>query len=390
MSSLRSVIFVSVVLLVTVVGGYWLINLTLPPEPLSPELGTPKLSMAQISPSQHAKPLFFTMSALPYVKEHWEEWGKAFHSPSLVAEEIAVPCEAALQSVENWNVLDHKWRFGTLLLMGDPAGFRPLLEYLRKSPEWTLTQLDPTSLVFERAPARAWSTADLTQVLDCFQTHSATEQKTARVLIAHRLMYLKEVPVAKKLLEEALKLEPRSKEAWTEMAQLHGMQGEWQESLAAAERALASESYYLPAQKAQAQALYSLGALDRALDVTRNLYQAAPADLPTLLLHAKATHAAHSFIEEIDVLQRMISLLEANSQPVGPWQVYLGQAYASAGNSLMAEELFKTALKDETLSDAQRAYVLQSLERIDSKSDLLNVGPAFPESSLLDAAEYRP
>ncbi|MEI6561614.1 MAG: hypothetical protein WCO68_05960 [Verrucomicrobiota bacterium] len=390
MSSLRSFLFVTVVLLVTVGGAYWLVNLTRPPEPLSPELGTPKLSLEQIPPSQHSKPLFFTMAALPYVKEHWEEWGKAFHSPTLLAEEIAVPCEAALQSIENWNVLDRKWRFGTLLLMGDPAYFRPLLEYLRKSPEWTLTRLDPTSLVFERAPARAWTTADLPQLLDCFQTHSAVEQKTARILIAHRLMYLKEAPTARKLLEEVLKLEPQSQQAWTEMAQLHGMQGEWRESLTAAERALACGGRYRPAQMAQAQALYSLGALEKALTVTRNLYQAAPADLPTLLLHAKTTHAAHAFIEEIDVLQRMVALLEANSQPVGPWQVYLGQAYASAGNGLLAQELFKAALKDETLSDTQRAYVQQFLDRMDSKNDLLNVGPAFPESSLLDAAEYRP
>ena len=390
MSSLRSFLFVTVVLLVTVGGGYWLLDLTRPPEPLSPELDTPKLSMAQIAPSQHSKPLFFTMTALPYVKEHWDEWGKAYHSPSLLAEEIAVPCDAALQSVENWNVLDHKWRFGTLLLMGDPAYFRPLLEYLRKSPEWTLTQLDPTSLVFERGAARAWTLTDLPQLLAVFQTHSATEQKSARIAIAHRLMYLKEIPTARRLLEEALKMEPRSKQAWTEMAQLHGMQGEWQESLAAAEHALASDSLYRPAQHAQAHALYSLGAFDRALNITRQLYQAAPADLPTLLLHAKATHASHAFVEEIDVLQRMIALLEANSQPVGPWQAYLGQAYASAGNGLVAQDLFKTALKDETLSDAQRAYVQKFLDRMDSKSDLLNIGPAFPESSLLDAAEYRP
>ena len=390
MSSLRSFIFVTVVILVTLGGGFWLMDLTRPPEPLSPELATPKLSMAQIAPSQHTKPLFFTMAALPYVKEHWEEWGKAFRSPALLAEEIAVPCEAALQSVESWNVIDRKWRFGTLLLMGDPAYFRPLLEYLRMSPEWTLTQLDPTSLVFERAPARAWTTANLAQLLAVFQTHSATEQRTARISIAHRLMYLKEVPTAKKLLEEVLKTDSTSKQAWTEMAQLQGMQGEWQESLVAAERALATENRYRPAQLAQAQAFYSLGSFNKALDVTRGLYQAAPADLPTLLLHAKVTHAAHAFMEEIDVLQRMIALLEANSRPVGPWQVYLGQAYASAGNSSVAGDLFKTALKDETLSDAQRAYVQKFLDRMDTKSDLLNIGPAFPESSLLDAAEYRP
>ena len=390
MGVLRSFFFVTLVLLATVGGAYWVWNLTRPPEPLSAELSTPMLSMAHPSASQHAKPLFFPMVAIPYVKEHWTEWSGAFRLPTPLPEEIAVACEGALQSVPNWNVLDRKWRFGTVLLMGDPASFRPLLDYLRKSPGWTLTQLDPTSLVFERSAAQAWTPADLPQLLGVFQTRSETEQITARIFIAHRLMYLEEMAAAKTLLDEVLKMDPQSKQGWTEMAQLHGMNGQWKQSLAAAERALDLGEHYRPAQMAQAQALYALGAIEKALHVTRELYQAAPADQSILLLHAKVTHAAHSFVEEIEVLQKVIALLESNAQPTGPCQVYLGQAYAATGNNAMAEDLFRAALKDATLSDAQRAYIQKALDRMETKSDLLRLGPAFPESSLLDAAEYRP
>ena len=378
MGLLRSLIFVTVVLFVTIGGGWWVWVLTRPPEPLSPELATPTLSMEQLSPSQHTKPLFFTMAALPYVKEHWTTWRAAFHPPTMVPEEIAVPCDSALQSVDNFHVLDHKWRFGTILLMGDPAYFRPLLDYLRKSPEWTLTHLDPTSYVFARSPAAAWTTGALTQMLAAFETHSDAEKKTARTSLAHRLMYLGEMPTAKMLLEEALKMEPDSKQAWAGMAQLHGMLGEWKEALAAAEHALSVDARYRPAQMAQAQALHSLGKFDKALAVTRELYEVAPADLPTLLLHAKVTHSAHAFTEEIEVLQRMITILDGNSQPVGSWQVYLAQAYASTGNGAMAEELFATALEDETLSEAQRTYIKNALDRMDAKADLLNLGSSLP------------
>jgi len=390
MGILRSFLFVIVVILITIGGGYWVWVLTRPPEPLSPELETPKIAMEQIDPSRRAKPLFFTIAALPYMKEHWAEWSGAFRLPTPLPEEIAVPCDATLQSPSDWRALDRKWRFGALLLMGDPANFRPLLDYLRKSPDWTLTQIDPTSLVFERSPARAWTTANLPQLLAVFQTHSATEQKMARIWIAHRLMYLGEMPTARMLLDEVIKMDGQFPQGWTELAQLHGMQGKWEEALSAAERALSFDNHFRPAQMVQAHALYALGKFNRALDITRELYQAAPADLPTLLLHAKASHEAHAFVEEIDVLQRMIALLQGNSQPVGAWQIYLGQAYAATGYNTLAVDQFKTALQDINLSETQRAFVQKALERLESKGDLLNGGPSFPESSLLDAPEYRP
>ena len=386
----RYIFCVIAILLVAMGGCYGLWVATRPHEPLSPELDTPKLSMEQLPPSLRAKPLFFTLAAVPYLKEHWQEWSGAYGLPTPLPEEVAVHCDATRQSPKDWRVLDRKWRFGAILLTGDPANFRPLLDHLRKSPDWTLTRLDPTSLVFERSPARAWAPADVALVLSVFQTHSAEEQKAARILIAHRLMYLEEMPMAKTLLKEVLKMDSRSKQAWTELAGMHGMMSQWQESATAAQRALAVGSRYRPAQTALAHALYALERFDKALDVSRTLYAEAPADGSTLLLHAQVTHAAHAFVEEIDVLQRLIGLLQGAAQPVGSWQVYLGQAYAATGNRSLAEDQFKTALKDPALSQAQRVFVQKAMERIETKPNLLNSGPSLPQSSLLDAPPYRP
>jgi len=386
----RSLLFAIAILLIAMGGCYCVWLMTRSPEPLSRELDTPKLALEQLAPALRAKPLFFTLAAVPYLKEHWQEWSGAFGSPTPLPEEIAAQCTATLQSPRDWRALDRKWRFGVLLLAGDPASFRPLLDHLRKSPDWTLTQLDPTSIVFERSPARAWTTADVAQLLAVFQTHSTEEQKLARILIAHRLMYLGEMPAAKTLLEEVLQEEPRSKQAWTELAGLHGMMSQWRESLAAAERALASDSRYRPAQVAQTHALYALERYDNALEVSRALYEQAPTDSSTLLLHAQVTHAAHAFVEEIDVLQKLIGLMQGASQPVGSWQIYLGQAYAATGNSTMAEDQFKAALIDPGLSEAQRTFAQNALERLETKSNL-SKEQEFPKpSSLLDAPENRP
>jgi len=386
----RSILFVIAIFLIAIGGCYYVWLMTRPPAPLSRELDTPKLSLEHLAPALRAKPLFFTLAAVPYLKEHWQEWSGAFGSPTPPPEEIAAQCTATLQTPKDWRALDRKWRFGALLLTGDPASFRPLLDHLRKSPDWTLTQIDPTSIVFERSPARAWTTADVAQLLTVFQTHSTGEQKLARILIAHRLMYLGEMPTAKTLLEEVLQEEPRSKQAWTELAGLHGMMSQWRESLAAAESALASDSRYRPARVAQAHALYALERFDNALDVSRTLYEETPADGSTLLLHAEVTHAAHAFVEEIEVLQKWIGLLQSDSQPVGSWQIYLGQAYSATGNRALAEDQFKTALKDPNLSEAQRAFAQKALARLETKPDLSDKGPSIPNSSLLDAPAYRP
>ncbi len=390
MQSLRSLLFILAIVLIALGGGYWLNSMILPPEQASPELQTPKLSMEQLDPGLRSKPLFFTLPAVPYIKEQWQQWSGAFGLPVPLPEEIAVQCDATLQSPADWRALDRKWHFGALLLAGDPAGFRPLLDHLRNSPDWKLTRLDPTSFVFERSPARAWTPADVAKVLAVFQTHSLGEQKSARTSTAHRLVYLGEMEEAQKLLKEALQMDAKYKEAWTELAQLHGMQHHWQEALVTAERALEFDGRYRPAQKVQAHAYYALGQYGKALEVTRVLYEAAPADAPTLMLHAKVAHAAHVYMEEIEILQRMISLLQGYSQPVGAWQIYLGQAYSATGNTFMAADQFKIALKDPTLSEAQRTFSQKALERIELKPDLLDGGPAFPQSSLLDAPEYHP
>ena len=381
-TSLIALLFAAALLVGT---GVVAMRYAVPPTPLSVELDTPKLSMENIDPGLRAKPIYFTLAAVPYLKEHWTEWSEAFGASTPLPEELAIQFDPTAQSPEAWRALDRKWRFGTLLLTGDPAGFRPLLDHLRQSPDWTLTRLDPTSLVYERSPAKAWTTADLAPLLAAFQSHSAEEQKIARRLIAHRLMFLGEMAAARSLLEETLKADPKAKEAWTELASLHGMQGQWEEALKAAAQALNADRRYRPAQIVQANALYALRQFEGALYATRNLYREAPADIQTLLLHAKTTHAVHSYQEEIEVLQRMIGLMKGRSQPVGMWQIYLGQAYAALGGAVQAADQFKAALSDPTLPEAEQAFARKAIERVEAKTDMFGRSAILPKSSLLDA-----
>lgn len=345
-----------------------------PEPPPSPELGSPKLALACLNDSQRTKPLYFNRAALPWLKEHWRDWQAAFGKEAPAPEELAAEFDLGLQSSKVWRASDRKWRFGAVLLTGDPAVFRPLLNSLREAPDWTLISLDPTSYLFVRMEAagtpRTWNAAaDVPSLLAAFDNHSPKERVMARVQIAHRLLFLDDFATARTLLEEAFKLDPKSKEAWTEMAGLEGMSSQWQESYNAAKKALARDGRYRPAKIALVNALYGMRRFEEALDGSRDLYNQRPVDGELLLLHAKVTHAAHAYVEEAEVLHQVISLLQGRSLPIGFWQIYLGQAYSATGDTLQALEQFKNALKDTTLRPNERDFAEKAIERLSARDE---------------------
>jgi len=352
--------------------------------PLSPDLETPKRMLAAARPELRGRPLFFTPEVLPFLRE----WKAAFGEED--PKQLVNAFEAALQSPPAWRALDRKWRFGAVILAGDPAGFRPLLEHLRRSPDWTLTRMDPTGYFFERSPAEAWTVEALPSALEAFRDSSPREQQFVRLQLAHRLMYWDDLPAALALLEEVLAEAPKSPEAWTQMAAWHGMAGQWNESLAAAQRALKAKSNYFPARVAQAQALVTLGRFGEALILTRPLFAAASDHPQVLLLHARASRGAHAYHEEVEVLRRLIDLLEGRSQPVSVWRVYLGQAYSATGSVLMAEAQFRAALADPELGEAERTFATKALEKLDYQAETINTElPTGPAPSLLDEQMLR-
>lgn len=390
MRSRPIVIYAIVASLLALAGLFAIWFFSRPEKPLSAELTGPKLALEAFAPALRARPLFFTRADLPALGERWKEWGQALAGAA--PEALAAEFEGTLQSPQAWRVLDRKWRFGAVLLTGEPAAFRPLLDHLHRSADWTLARVDPAGYVFERSPARAWTAAEIPATLEVFKNHAPVEQRTARLQLAHHLMFLEEMAAAKELLDETLALQPKSREAWTELAQWHGMAGDWPAALKAAVQALEYSRNYRPARTVQAEALAALGRFEEALPLTRDLYDAVPSDPQILLLHAKVTHGAHAYHEEIVVLQRLIGLLQGRSQSVAFWQLYLGQAYAATGNAILAEDQFKAALRDPGLAPRDREFALRALDQLEMKSDTLSTAPApsASPSSLLDAPAYRP
>lgn len=361
-------------LLVAVVGGITWSTLRSAPA-LSPELATPRLALAHLSagqaPNESNEPrsLFFTPPALPFVKAH-PDW---IGGDPAKAEALAKEYNLVAHNPKAWRTLDRQSRFDTVLLMDDPAAFRPLLDHLSGSTDWTLTYLDATSIIFRRSPAKAWSAADLTPLKETFATHPKREQILLRVQTAHRLIALNEMNLAKTLLDEASAIDPDSAVAWSQLSFWHATQGQWNGAVAAAERAYKADPQHLPAVTAQANALFAQGKFNEALKLTRQLVKELPEDGPALYLHAKVTHAAHAYTQEIEVLKKIIDLAAPRSLPTGTWRVFLGQAYAATGEADAALKEFELALKDPTLTTRERSFSEKALNRLQDKEPLGNL-----------------
>ena len=335
----------------------------------SPELATPVLAITELA--EHGrlrgKTIYFSPAAAEYLKMHWQELGlRSEASPDQLTREFG----ATLQNPKAWRVLDRKWRFDALLLTGDPARFRQLLDHLRQSPDWTLTWLDHTSLVYERSPAHAWTPAALEQLTTVFKLHSAWEQEEAQIQTAHRLIAIGEVASANTLLENVVKGDRNSAPAWTELAACNATLARWDRALDAANHAIESDASYLPGVMAKANALYACGKFNDALALTRQLVLELPEDGQLLSLHARVTHSAHAYQEEIEVLKRVIQLSAAEGMPTGAWRIYLGQAYAADTQGEAALEQFEEALKDPELGDSERSFVLKAMERIRGRKQI--------------------
>ena len=70
----------------------------------------------------------------------------------------------AVQNPKLFRQLDRQHRFDTLLLVGDPSQYRPLLEHLLEAKDWTLQYLDHTSLIYRRSAETPWKPDDFVAI----------------------------------------------------------------------------------------------------------------------------------------------------------------------------------------------------------------------------------
>ena len=333
-----------------------------PGTPSNPLITTPSMALESLRSGS----LYFNAPARP--------WLLAERPDLLTAEDRDEDSERsrtlrqAVQNPKLFRQIDRRYRFDVLLLTGDPSQYRPLLDHLIETKDWTLRYVDHTSLIFERGGGKAWALADFQTVRARFANAPARERATVLAQTASKLLAAGQADSGKHLLDEAAQLNSRQPEVANGLAIYHFGRAEWREAFAQVERALAIDGDFLPAMATKTQLLYASKHFNEAYDLSRKIIAKLPGDPGVLFYHAKIAHEAHAYRAEIEVLEKLIASAEAESRAVGGYQIYLGQAYASAGDARHAVDSFMLALNDPDLPDDQRAFARENIARIKKRT----------------------
>ena len=330
----------------------------------NPLLETPVLALEGLQ----AKALYFNAGARPWLLAQRpdlltpEDRDDQSQRTRAFAQVVLVP--------RSFRQLDRQFRFDALLFIGDPSQYRPLLDHLVETKDWSLSYVDHLALIFRRGAVPAWKIEDLHPVRARFAEASARDRATFLAQTAVKLVAVREFAAGRQLLDEAVKLDKRLPDAWSGLAAYHMHRGEYREAFASAERALALDDGHLPALATKTQLLFATKHFSEAYELSRQLIERLPDDPNLLFYHAKIAHEANAYQAEITALEKLIARAEADSRPVSGYQMYLAQAYTSASDAPRAIDAFMRVLNDPDLPQDQRDFARESIARIKKRTGL--------------------
>ena len=323
---------------------------------------TPALAMKALA----GKSIYYNGPARP--------WLLAQRRDLMMADDLDANSELSrgfVQAVENpklFRQLDRQHHFDTLLLVGDPSQYRPLIEHLLEAKDWTLTYLDHTSLIYKRDTPREWQPADLDSLAPSFP--GARDRAAFFAQAAVRLLAIRRGADAKACLDKAQALDDGLPEVWNGIAIFRMNRGEWTPAMTQVNRALALDADFLPALATKTQVLYSTKKFSEAYDLSRRLIEAHPSDPGLLFYHAKICHEAHAFTDEIRTMRRLVEIADKAGWPTSGYRLYLAQAYAKDGQARPAIEEFTRILADTDISKEQRSFAEDTLAQIKERANL--------------------
>jgi tetratricopeptide (TPR) repeat protein len=330
----------------------------------NPLLDTPQLALETLQ----AKSLYYNRRALP--------WLLSLRPDLLVPEDRdensrrARAFPEAVQIPTMFWQLDRIDRFDALLFVGDPSEYRPLLENLAETKVWTLRYVDHTSMIFRRDSGRPWAVGDFAAVLAHFAGSRPREQAEVLAQAALKLLAIKQTESARALLHDAEGLAPNEPHVGNALATYYMVRGQWREAAEQVERALSSDSEFLPALATKTQLLYGMRQYDDAYELSTRLIAKVPNDPNLLFYHAKIAHEAHAYKTEVETLEKLIKQADVDDRPIGGYQLYLGQAYTAMGDARRAVAAFNLALNDPNLPEDQRVFARENIARIKKRTGM--------------------
>ena len=316
---------------------------------------TPLLAIEAAS----GRALYFNGAAYPWLKAR---------RPELLGGDPRAFAQAA-RNPTLFRQLDRERRFDALLLVGSAGEYRALLDHLLETKDFTPTYVDHWAIFFQRGAERAWRAEDFAPVRARLAALSGRERAQCLAELGAKLVALRRMEEARAFLDESQRLDAASPQAWNGMALLHMQRGEWKEAMACADRALGGRLEPLSAVATKTQVLYATKRFSEAYDLSCKLVEQLPDDPAILFKHAEICHQAHAYRAEIRALEKLISRAQDEQQPTSGYRIYLGQAYAGAGDAERSVAAFTKALADPELPEDQKEFARDNVARIKSRTE---------------------
>ncbi len=346
---------------------YWLKPWLFPPSPL---VITPRIGIDSLE----SKSLYYSGEARMWLSQM---------RPSLLAEDdrgdngvrVRLFSQASIEP-RLFRHLDRKYRFDTVLLLGDSSSYQRLLDHLiEPEPEkrdFRLVYLDHWMLVFKRGAEREWQISDADPLKTKMEKLTSEDRATFLAKTAERMLSVGYKDVAKQWLEEALKADGDSPDALAGLAGYYAILGKWNEAESFADKALAESPNFAAALQRKYLALVGRKYFIDAFKYSTRLLKSAGENPGLLRQHARIAHRAKQYNAEIEALARLIALAEAANHPTGEYEYALGEAHAFAAmdddvHAPRAKEHFTKALKDETLPLEMRSIALERIQKINDE-----------------------
>ena len=263
-----------------------------------------------------------------------------------------------------WRLADRASKYGAVVLAGPVAEYRPLLDHLLKSPDWSLAQWYPYALVFRRGANPPGHSLHMENEVLEEKIPGAPAQAVYWARLASQAAAVGQPGEARRLFQKALGLDAQGAEVRALQASFLASRGEWAAAAAAARALVAEHPRYLPAWQVLVQADLAGGRSSAAWEAAEAMLRLQPKDPYSLFLTARAAHEAGASFAEVEFLQRLIQVSRRRGLPVGHYYIYLGQAQAKQGYMSQAMESFQTARDSGELNEEALRGVQELLDEI--------------------------
>ena len=335
-----------------------------PWRPTSAELTTPKLALAHL-PDQ---PIFF-----PAIARDWLLKEKPACIPPAAQDPQSAFSKRLNRGTQEPSVfreLDREVRFAGIWLLGDASWFKPLLEHLLETKDFSVSYVDHSSIIFIRGAETAATPPDPIAAARAFT--DPRERAFFLASTASRLAFLRQGEAAARCLRAAEESSSAIPDVWAGWSTYRMTKGDWDNALTAADRALEIDPNFIPGLACKAQTLFAVKRFNEAYKLSERLVAFSPDDPSILFYHAKLSHEARAFDAEIEALQRLITLGEKAGINVSGYRIYLAQAFAHRGEGDEARNQLTIALLDTSLPREQRKRADELLTHIQEQMKKLN------------------